>query len=175
MYISNRSIQHFILFTFDPLCGSPFIFRLRSCYLCNEVKRSSEPMHFPLHFECNNSFTGRYRYPGAFFSYQTISSSIRCRRMNRFSRLCSITGNRRSSLPSGRSYELVFPFRKVSFKFKSSRPYNGESPQVHFHSQRRRQIRRIPSPYMQKVLKSFFIHNRLSLENALSRDGICSL
>lgn len=32
MYISNRSIQHFILFTFDPLCGSPFIFRLRSCF-----------------------------------------------------------------------------------------------------------------------------------------------
>lgn len=70
-------------------------------------------------------------------SYQTISSSRRCRRMNRFSRLCSITGNRRSSLPSGRSYELVFPFRKGR---------SVSSSKVH-------------ARIMEKVLKSIFIHN----------------
>lgn len=48
MYISNRSIQHFILFTFDPLCGSPFIFRLQSCFGCGDTGFVDSDTEFPL-------------------------------------------------------------------------------------------------------------------------------
>lgn len=73
----------------------------RGCHLCDfgYAMKSNEAANQCTFPSATIPLPADTAIQGAFFSYQTISSSRRCRRMNRFSRLCSITGNRRSSLP----------------------------------------------------------------------------